>query len=184
MGGRNRQAEMAQARLSGAFESAMREQMDMARRNIQRMEQYQQPMVDFYGRIVSGDRQAMMTSAAPLLANYDLARRAYEGNIYESTTYGPVRDYLLGSTARSFNAAKAQVLNELFTSALQGMAGLGAQYGDFGLANLGAATQFGAGAGDMNRTLIDAATQRAAARWGALGQLAGALGYMIGAKAR
>lgn len=119
-----------------------------------------QPSINYYSAITSGNPAAALSAVAPQIGNVATQTQQAMGNIRNTVPEGAGRDYAMGQAQLGQGAQNAGLLNNAFTSALQGEQGLSAQ-------------QLGAGLNEQGATLsaYSGATNSLAASNQAYGQI-------------
>lgn len=151
--------------------------------------QLNQPSIDYYKQITSGNPAAALNAVAPQIGNVATQTQQAMGNIRNTVPEGAGRDYAMATAQLGQGAQNASLLNNAFTGALQGEQGLAGQALGGGLQEQGASLSAYSGATNSlnasNTAYNDIAQANAANKastMGFLGSLASA-GGAIGASA-
>lgn len=147
------------------------------------------PSINYYKAITSGNPAAALSAVAPQIGNVAQQTQQSMANIGNIVPEGAGRDYAMAQAQLGQGAQNASLLNNAFTSALQGEQGLAGQALGGGLQEQGATLSALAGAtsslGASNQAynnIDQAQAQRKSATMGFLGDLVGAGGAIGAAK--
>jgi hypothetical protein len=141
----------------------------------QREKLLQQP-TQFATQIASGSPTAMMAAAAPQLRQIAQQGQQARGAIQDILPAGASRDFALAQSKIGQGAQTADFLNKSFIDALGTLQGIGSEYGQLGLQQMGAGFRGAEGAGSAYQQVAQTEAQRQAAKWNMLGSLAGMAG--------
>lgn len=171
-----------QAGLSTGYNQMSQQQLGQAN-------QLNQPSIDYYKAITSGNPAAALSAVAPQIGNIAQQTQQNAANIGNTVPEGAGRDYAMAMNQVQQGSQNAALLNNAFTGALQGEQGLAGQALGAGLQEQGATLSALAGAtsslGASNQAynnIDQAQAQRKAATMGFLGDLVGAGGAIGAAK--
>lgn len=172
-GGKERKASMAmQTDLAKQQNATSQEYLKMAQGELAKRNDLQQPLVDYYKRLTSGNPSERMTAVAPALADQAKAAQGARGAI-EDMPRGAGREYALAQLPMQQYAQGADMLNKAYTSAFPGLAGVGTESGQVGLQQAGAGMRGAESASNTNQSVIAAQQQQKASQLGMIGSIAG-----------
>jgi hypothetical protein len=157
-----------------------RDMTAMAKEEMGRRRELQQPLIDFYQKAISGDSKTLMAATATPIGQLTKSANASKENIYDSIPAGPGRDVALAQNTMNKNTGIASFLNQTFVSAFPGLASLGTESGQVGLQGFGGGLRGFEGAGSTIGNVMQADAQGKAATMGLFGSLAGAAGMATG----
>jgi len=124
----------------------------------------------------SGSPNAMMAAAAPQLRQIAQQGQQARGAIQDILPAGATRDWALAQSKIGQGAQTADFLNKSFLDSMGTLAGLGSEWGQLGLQQMGAGFRGAEGAGSTYQNVAQTEAQRQAAKWSALGGLASMAG--------
>jgi hypothetical protein len=144
------------------------------------MNTLEKPAIDYYSNLVnsanSGNYNALVRSAGPVLGNITQQQQSAKENIYSNAPAGAGRDYALAMLPQNTAGQVSSALNSSYTTGLNTLAQLGAGYGSVGLQEAGAGLSGLSGASQTQGSVMNAQAQTKASTMGFLGSLAGAGG--------
>lgn len=179
-GGKERKASMdMQAGIARDQLATSKQYLDLATQEQGRRNTLQQPTIDFYSKIVSGDPNARMTAAAVPLGDIARGARGARESIMDSVPRGAGRDFALAQNENQKYSQSADYLNKAFMGAFPALSGLGTEAGQVGLQNTGAGMRGAEAAANTNQGVMQSQAQTKAAQLGVLGSLAGAAGGVV-----
>lgn len=156
------------------------EQLNFARESRRESRDAMAPALDYYKSIVSGDRNAVLSAAAPSIAEITRASRVAKENAYSTMGPGAGRDFMLAQIDRETPSQISMFVNNQRNSAFDKLANLGAGVGAFSLQELGAGLRAGESAVGSRSNVMQADAAGKAATLGFLGNVAGAAGGAAG----
>lgn len=156
--------------------------LDLATQEQGRRNTLQQPSIDFYSKITSGDPNARLTAAAIPIGDIARGARGARENIMDSVPRGAGRDFALAQNENQKYSQSADYLNKAFMGAFPALAGLGTEAGQVGLQNTGAGMRGAEAGANTNAGVMQTQQQQKAAQLGVIGSLAGAGGQAAAAK--
>lgn len=180
-GGKERKASMdMQSGIARDQLATSKQYLDLATQEQGRRSTLQQPTIDFYSKIVSGDPNARMTAAAVPLGDIAKGARGAREGIMDSVPRGAGRDFALAQNENQKYSQSADYLNKAFMGAFPALAGLGTEAGQVGLQNTGAGMRGAEAGANTNSGVLQTQAQQKAAQLGVIGSLAGAGGAAAG----
>lgn len=141
----------------------------------------QQPAIDQYSALSSGDSSAIMKALVPQLTGVTQGTAAAKEGIYESVGPGAARDVALAQNQVNQGNQTAALRANAVSSSYDKLANIGAGLGSFSLQELGAGISSGQAASSSNQSIMQAQEQSKASTLGFLGELAGAGASLGGA---
>lgn len=184
MGGPSSQEKKAQRDTSQQQLQIGQQYAGMAKSELNRMNELQQPTVDFYSGIIKaaqgGDYGGLITAAGPTVSNITQQAENAKENIYNTVPAGAGRDYALAAAKSGTAGNISGTLNQLFLSAFPQLSQIGGQAGQVGLNEAGAALSGLSGGAQTNQAMMNQEAQQKASTMGFFGSLAGAAGAAAG----
>lgn len=133
----------------------------------------QQPAIDYYKGITSGDPNARLTAAAVPIGDISRTGRATSAAIADNVPRGAARDFAQSQVPQNTYAQSASYLNDAFTKAFPALANIGTESGGVGLQYQGAGLRSTEGAAQTNQGIAQNQQAQKASQLGVLGSLAG-----------
>lgn len=184
MGGPSKQDKTQEQQDSAAQAKIGQEYADMAKSELQKQNQLQQPSIDYLTGIInagnSGDYSKLITAAGAPISNITQQAQQSKEQIYNNIPAGAGRDAALAQTRTATGNNVASTLNQVYLSAFPQLAGLGTQAGQTGLQETGASLRGYEGSANTTNNVMQADSQSKASTMSFLGALAGAGGSALG----
>lgn len=178
MGGgkERRETQRLQTDLGKQQVSLGNEFLNLSRQELGRRNELQQPGIDFYKNIISGDPNARLTAAATPLADISRSARRAKEEIYNTAPRGAARDFALSQVPQQSYAQSADLLNKTYLSAFPALSQYGSESGNMSLQQAGAGLRGIEGGINTNKSVMDNQQQQKASTMNLLGGLAGTAG--------
>lgn len=184
MGGPKKEDKAIERSIAADQMALGREMLGMARDESARRKELQQPLVDFYKSILSGNPEARTAAAAVPIGEVTRGAKANQESIFENVPAGPGRDLLLQQNNMQKNSGMSQLLNSIFLNAFPTLASVGTEAGNFALQGYGGGFRgLESGSGTINN-IMQADAQGKASTMGLFGGLAGAAGLAYGSRGK
>lgn len=161
MSGPSQQVQTAELNNSAAQTAIAQQQEQNSTAALQKSNTLEQPAINLYSALTSGDPKAALTADAPVLGQISAGYQASKDSIFNSIAPGAGRDYALSELNVQSNAAKSSSLANQTAGAFDKLANIGAGYGAFSLNEVGASLNAYSGA---NAGLNQVGQQQAAAK--------------------
>lgn len=136
----------------------------------------EQPAIDYYSALTSGDRGKALTAAGPTVSNISKQADTAKQQIADSVGPGAARDIATSNVTQGANSQVASALNTQYTSSFDKLANLGAGIGAFSLQDLGAGLNSTQSSASNYGQVTQEQNAQKASTLGFLGSLAGAAG--------
>lgn len=178
-------SDKAQERSDSAQQAKIgQEYADMAKSELHKQNELQQPAIDYYKGIIdagnSGDYSKLITAAGVPISNITQQGEQAKEQIYNNIPAGAGRDAALAQLHTGKAGSIASTLNQIYTSAFPQLSNLGTQAGQTGLQETGASLRGLEGSANTTNTVMQADAQSKASTMGFLGALAGGAGTAAG----
>ena len=154
----------------------------MGKEEMARRRELQAPAIDFYKKIISGDKNALTSATAIPVGQITTAAQKQRENIFNQIPAGAGRDVALLQSDMNKSTSIAQFLNDSFMKAFPGLAAMGTESGQMGLQQTGGGLNAFSGASNAMGQVMQADAQAKAATMGMFGSLAGAAGMAYGGR--
>lgn len=172
MSGRNKTAERQAEQVTAAQLSMAREQNRNAQEDRTWSRDLMKPAIDFNKALVSGDQGAREAAMSPVVQAITQNYKQSRETIAEGMPSGAAKDFALMGLDQQRGAHIGQNAVNLFLSAQDKLANIGAGLGSFSLNETGASLRGFEGAGQSAVAQQQVAAQRKAATMGFIGSLA------------
>lgn len=133
----------------------------------------QAPAISLYSKLTSGDPNAAMTAAAPMLAPISQGFQASKDSIFNNVSAGAGRDAALANLTMNKNSATAGVFSSATAGAYDKLANIGSGLGAFSLQDIGASLSGYSGSTQGYQAAGQMASADKASTMNFLGSLAG-----------
>jgi hypothetical protein len=180
MGGGGNQAQQSSSALANTEANIAQQYLNMSQGQLAYGQQLEQPLVNFYQGIASGNQNNLMTAAAPEIANITGQSRAAQANIWNTVPAGAGRDFALAQAQQNQAGQTASTLNQTYNQALTGLAQLGTAQQGVGLQEAGAGIGGISGAQSAYGNIMQTQAQAKSSALGFLGSIFGAAGSAAG----
>lgn len=153
-----------------------KEQMDWAKEDRAKRDLYTQPAVDFYQRLTSGDPRAMGLALAPIKQQTAAGYKTARENVYGTTPRGAGQEFALAQLPIQAATAEAAGTYGAVSGGYEKLANIGSGYGNYALAETGAAATFSGLAGQSEADRLKIEALKRGQTLGFLGDLAKMIG--------
>lgn len=161
--------------------------IDLSKNRIAYSDILQQPAIQFYSQIASGNPQSVISAAAPQIGQIANNAQQAKANIMNNTPAGAGRDFALAQLEQGKSSQVSSTLNSLVTQAPQVLAQIGAGQASEGLQMTGAgftglgqgASSFASGQSSLS-SIAQEQNARKASTMSFFGSLVGAAGNAAG----
>lgn len=139
--------------------------------NQRRALQLEQPAINLYSGLTSGDPKAQLTAASPIIGQIQSGYNAAKQNILNTTAPGAARDFAMTQLPIQSNAATSGVIAQETAGAFDKLANIGAGLGSFSLNQGGLTENAFAGSTQAIGQLGQQQAQQKASTMGFLGSI-------------
>lgn len=136
----------------------------------------QKPMIDRLTAITSGNKDALTSATSAQTGQIAQAAQSSKENIYDQMPAGAGRDVALAQNTMNKNSSTASFLNDAYTKAFSGLAGMGTESGNVGLQTVGGGLNAFSGSANTTGQVMNADQQAKQSTMSLFGSLAGAGG--------
>lgn len=173
-GGKERKASMQmQTQIANDQNATSKEYLNLAKQEQANRTELQQPSIDHYMKLISGNPSERMNAVAVPLGDLAKTTKSAREAAYETSPRGAARDFALSQIPMQQSSQAAELLNTAYNSAFPALSGLGTEAGQVGLQQTGAGMRSGEAAGQTNQSVMNAQQQAKASQLGMIGSLAG-----------
>lgn len=171
MGGPSGSTIQTQQQLTQGQMQIAQQQNALQQQNYARMNQLEQPAINFYSGIAGGDAAQTNLAIQPMMSNITQGYASAKQQILNNTPPGAARDMAIAQLETQKDTATGSFLNQTVLGAYDKLANMGAGFGSFSLQELGASLQGYQGASGSNQILGQ--QQAAASPWNSISSLIG-----------
>lgn len=174
MSGPDKNLQQQQINSANRSDQLAQQQFDSSKSDKARMDDLQQPAIDYNKALASGDKTALLKATAQPIGQITQASNSAKANIMNSLPPGAARDVALAEQARDAPSQIATFINGQSLAAPDKLANIGAGLGAFSLQELGGGLRASEDATSGRNQVLGQQAQGKAATLGFLGSLAGA----------
>ncbi len=134
-----------------------------------------QPPIDFWTGAAKGGPQ-LFASMAPAVTQFSQGEKAAKERIMNEVPRGAGQEFALSQLPIQTSTAVGQTMGQAYLGAFDKLAGLGTEYGQFSLSELGGGLRAGEGAGQTYGTVMQAQAKKQETKvrfWGDMAKMAG-----------
>lgn len=173
-GGKERKASMQmQTDLAKQQNATSQEYLNLAKQEQAQRTALQQPSIDHYMKLISGNPSERMNAVAVPLGDLAKTTKSAREATYDTTPRGAARDFALSQLPMQQSSQSAELLNKAYNSAFPALSNLGTEAGQVGLQQTGAGMRSGEAAAGTNAGIMQNQQQQKASQLGMIGSLAG-----------
>lgn len=173
MGGGASQTEQTSSNLANTEAGIAQQYLNLSQTQLAQGQALQQPLINFYKGVTSGDQNALLTAAAPQIGNITQQNEAAKASIWNNIPAGAGRDAALAQQKVGQAGQVANTLNTTYNSALTGLAQLGSGQQGVGLQEAGAGFTGVSGAQSAYGNVMQTQEQQKASTMGLIGSIVG-----------